>query len=85
MEFPYCQVSPYNFLYNFSMEFTKRFNLILKSSGKSQVELAKYCNISRQSITDYKKGRTYPSYDILCLICKFFDVSADYLLGLSDY
>lgn len=67
------------------MEFTNRFNELLTNSKKNQAELAKYCNVSRQSITDYKKGRTLPSYDVLISICKFYDVTADYLLGLSDY
>lgn len=67
------------------MEFTKRFNELLKNSDKTQKELADFCKISKQSITTYKKGRNYPSYDVLIMICKFYDVSSDYLLGLTDY
>ena len=67
------------------MLFTERFNELLTTSDKKQVDLAKYCNVSRQVISDYKKGRAYPNYFTLCLICKFYDVSADYLLGLTDF
>lgn len=66
------------------MEFKNRFNEVLKSSLKSQVELAKDCNITKQNITNYKSGITVPSIETLYLICKSLDVSSDYLLGLSE-
>jgi len=71
--------------YNFSMEFTKRFNDILKNSGKTQVEIAKALNITKQCVNDYKTGKTVPSLETLYNLCKYLDVSADYLLGLTDY
>ncbi len=67
------------------MIFTQRFNEILKVSGASQSALAEYCHISKQCVTDYKQGRCVPSLDTLFRICKYLDVSSDYLLGLSDY
>ena len=66
------------------MLFTQRFNEILKSSGASQTDLAKFCNTTKQNITNFKAGRSFPSIDTLYKICKFLDCSADYLLGLSD-
>ena len=72
------------FVYNFNMKFTERFNELLKISGKTQVEIAKEINVSKQCVTDYKSGKSYPSLETLCLICRCLDVSSDYLLGLSD-
>lgn len=66
------------------MKFTKRFNEALKNSGKSQAELATYTGVSRQLITEFKKGRAYPSLEIFYKICEFLDESADYLLGLEE-
>ena len=66
------------------MEFTKRFNEILTNCGKSQVEIAKALNISKQCISDYKSGKSVPSIETLYLLCEFLDVSADFLLGLTD-
>ena len=57
---------------------------IREEKGLKQVELAKAANVSKQCISDYKKGKSVPSIDTLYLICKFLDVSADYLLGLED-
>lgn len=67
------------------MIFTKRFNEILKISGKTQVEIAKAIHVSKQCVTDYKTGKSVPSIETLYLLCKFLEVSADYLLGLSDF
>ena len=65
-------------------KFQERFNECLHFSGAKQVDLAKAANVSKQCISDYKMGKRVPSKDTLYLICKFLDVSADYLLGLED-
>ncbi|MBQ2714975.1 MAG: helix-turn-helix transcriptional regulator [Clostridia bacterium] len=67
------------------MEFTKRFNEILKSSGKTQAEIARALNVTKQCVNDYKTGKTLPSINTLYELCAYLEVSADYLLGLSDY
>lgn len=66
------------------MKFIERFNEVLKISGKSQVQLAKEINVSKQCVSDYKSGKSLPSLQTLYLICKNLDVTSDYLLGLSD-
>ena len=67
------------------MEFTKRFNEVLKTSGKSQVDIAKAINVTKQCVTDYKTGKSVPSLETLYALCKFLEVSADYLLGLTEF
>jgi len=67
------------------MKFTERFNELLKQSGKTQVEIAKALNITKQCVNDYKTGKSVPSLETLYALCKYLDVSADYLLGLTDY
>ncbi len=54
-------------------------------SGKTQVEIAKAINVSKQCVTDYKTGKSVPSIETLYLLCQYLEVSADYLLGLSDF
>lgn len=67
------------------MVFKERFNEVLKSSGKTQTQLAKELNVTKQCVNDYKKGKSMPSIETLYLLCKSLDVSSDYLLGLTDY
>ena len=66
------------------MKFTERFNELVTISGKTQVQIAKEINVSKQCVTDYKSGKSFPSLETLCLICQCLDVSSDYLLGISD-
>ena len=65
--------------------FTLRFSEAIKSSGITQVELANRVKISKQCISDFKSGKSFPSIQTLRLLCKYLDVSADYLLGLESY
>jgi len=65
-------------------KFQERFTECLKYSQIKQTELAKAAKVSKQCISDYKAGKSVPSIDTLCLICKYLDISADYLLGLED-
>ncbi|MBR5439929.1 MAG: helix-turn-helix transcriptional regulator [Clostridia bacterium] len=67
------------------MEFTKRFNEVLKTCNKSQTQIAKELNVSKQCVNDYKTGKTVPSLQTLYALCKILDVSADYLLGITEY
>ena len=67
------------------MIFKERFNEILKISGKTQVEIAKAIHVSKQCVNDYKTGKSVPSLETLYELCKYLDVSSDYLLGLKEY
>ena len=47
--------------------------------------LCKECKIPRSTLTDYKKGRIKSlSAGILCKIADYFDVTVDYLCGISS-
>lgn len=65
-------------------KFSQRVADAIKQSGKTQKEIAKALNISEGNITNWKKGESQPSIEILYLLCKFIGESADYLLGLED-
>lgn len=71
-------------LYNFLMEFTKRFNEVLQQSGKTQVEIAQALNVTKQCVNDYKTGKSVPSIETLYHLCRYLDAPSDYLLGLTD-
>lgn len=49
-----------------------------------QKELAQVCNTTQDTISLWELGKRKPDADMIILLCKFFDVSADYLLGLED-
>jgi len=67
------------------MKFTERFNELIKTFGTKQSDLAEYCCVSRQAITEMKSGRAYPSLDTLVKIADYYNVCTDYLLGRKDF
>lgn len=50
----------------------------------TQEELAEKLNISQKSISKYETGAHKPSFETLTEMAKLFNVSTDYLLGISD-
>lgn len=52
--------------------------------GLSQKQLAEAVGISQQTVSRYLAGRHIPDAQILIKFCRYFEVSADYLLGLKD-
>lgn len=50
----------------------------------SQADLAKELNVSQRSISSWETGFRQPDFETLERIARFFDVTADYLLGLGD-
>lgn len=66
------------------MKFHERLALELKNSGLTQKQLAEKLKIDNSNVTKWKKGENSPSLDVFYELCILLDVSADYLLGLSD-
>ena len=54
------------------------------SNNLSQQQTADFLGLTRGCYAHYEQGLREPSLETLKLICKFFNVSADYLLGLKD-
>ncbi len=65
-------------------KFGERLKECLKTAGISQSELARNIKMSQEVVNNYCCGKREPSLDVLVLICKFLNESADYLLGLKD-
>ena len=64
--------------------FGLRLKTLRLQKDLTQIELAKKLDITRSSVSYYEKNAVYPSIEMLIKICQYFNVSADYLLGLSD-
>lgn len=63
--------------------FSSRLKELRDASGLNQEQLAKELGVSRGSISFYENGDRIPDIEFLFQMSKFFDVSADWLLGLS--
>ena len=62
----------------------KRLKELRKENGLTQMELAALLQTTDDSIYSWEKGRSQPSFEMLCEICEKLDVTSDYLLGLCD-
>ncbi|MBE5750781.1 MAG: helix-turn-helix transcriptional regulator [Clostridiales bacterium] len=51
----------------------------------TQQQLATTLQTTDDSIYSWEKGRSEPSIAVIRKICDFFEVSADYLLGRTEY
>lgn len=64
--------------------FKKRFKELRIQTHKTQEELANDLGISRGAVSYYENGDRVPDIKTLYCIADYFDVTSDYLIGLSD-
>ncbi len=64
--------------------FCIRVKKLRKGRGEQQKDLAEAIGAAQASISDIENGRKATSFDKLAAICRHYNVSADYLLGLTD-
>ncbi len=57
----------------------------IKQSAHTQKEIAAAVGISAQTISKYMRENIFPALDTLAKLCAFLGVSADYILGITDY
>ncbi len=62
------------------MELERRLVELRKEKNLSQEELAEKLYVSRQTISNWERGKTYPDIDSLLLMATYFDVSLDNLI-----
>lgn len=66
------------------MNFAHRLKQLRKSFDLTQESFANKISSSRSTIAGYETERKEPDYETLKKIADFFDVSVDYLLGITD-
>lgn len=64
--------------------FQTRFRDIWSKTKRTQEDLAKALGVSRPTVVGWLDGKNIPDILSLTKIAQLFNVSADYLLGLSD-
>ncbi len=66
------------------MSYYKRIRDLREDNDKTQSEVAKYLGMKQPQYYRYENGlRDIPS-DILIALSEYYDVSTDYILGLTD-
>lgn len=65
-------------------KFGERVRELRKQRNITQAKLGELLGLAQQSIGAWETGRAYPDVDGLISLSKLFDVSTDYLLGITD-
>ena len=66
-------------------KFSERLKDLRVGKGLNRETLAKQVGVSPSIIRYWEDGVKIPRADAVVALAKFFGVTADYLLGLSDY
>ena len=65
-------------------KFSERLDELMQEKGLSALALSKIIHINDATISRWRKGEMNPTIDKLNILCDFFGVTADFLLGRED-
>ena len=83
--FKFSQVFLSAFIYNVSMKiFAERLKELRLEKEISQRKLAAQTTISPTAIRQWENGSCSPNAEAVVILAEFFNISADYLLGLEN-
>jgi transcriptional regulator with XRE-family HTH domain len=63
--------------------FHSRLKMARESMGATQEEIANVLKISRPTYTNYEAGRSEPNIETIALLARMYEVSVDWLFGLT--
>lgn len=66
-----------------ALSFGEKIRLLREEMDINQTQLGKSVNMTQRKVSYIECGKYEPSMGDIVAFCLFFDVSADYLLGLS--
>ena len=65
-------------------KFIERLKELRVEKGLTQTELSKATGLSQSALALWENGQRIPNALAIIALAKYFGVSADYLLGLTD-
>ena len=66
------------------MKYTERIRILREDTNKTQTDIAALLNVGQRTYCDYELGKTRIPVDSLIILAKLYNVSMDYICGLSD-
>lgn len=64
--------------------FAKRLTELLEENNLSKRAFAQKIGVSAMSVSDWTTGKVQPTAENIFTVALYFEISADYLLGLED-
>ena len=66
------------------MDKSNRFYIARIKKGLSQTEVADILGLNKTAVSKWEGNKTFPDPDVLIKVVDLYQVTADYLLGISD-
>ncbi len=66
------------------MNYAERIRALREDSDKTQSEIAQLLKVGQRTYCDYELGKTRIPVDSLIVLARFYNVSMDYISGISD-
>lgn len=66
------------------LKFSERLNELMDEKKLTATALANIIGVKDTTVLRWRKGQINPTVDKIVLLCDYFGVTADYLLGLED-
>ena len=66
------------------MNYAERIRELREDSDITQTEIAEILKIGQRTYCDYELGKTRIPVDSLIVLAKFYNVSMDYICGVTD-
>jgi len=66
------------------MNYMERIRALREDRDKTQQQIAELLQVGQKTYSDYELGKTRIPVDSLILLAKFYNVSMDYICGISD-
>ena len=66
------------------MDYRERIRNVREDRDLTQAEIGRLLNKSQQGYSHIESGRAELQIEDLATLCRFYDLSADYLIGLTD-
>lgn len=66
------------------MDYRTRLRNVREDRDLTQAEVGKLLNKSQQGYNHIEAGRAELKIDDLIILCRYYNLSADYLIGLTD-
>ena len=66
------------------MNYAERIRALREDNDKTQTEIANLLQIGQRTYCDYELGDTRIPVDSLIILAKLYNVSMDYICGLTD-
>lgn len=66
------------------MHYTERIRTLREDFDKTQTDIAELLKIGQRTYCDYELGKTRIPVDSLIVLAKYYNVSMDYICGISE-